>query len=719
MQRNPAPAVHLTEQLCRPQRVGVFGHRGVGKTTLLTVLYREAVAGRLPDLRLAAADVRTAEYLSDKLLQLEAGQPLPATLAETELRFHLYHGSTRIELLFKDYQGEHVALGREEPIRDFLRDCDALWICLDANALTTADECLRRQQEVEQLIEDYLAVEPGRTMVRPVALLLTKADLVEESAASTQWADAFAMTRHALRTHCPQSELFAVSCLNPRRAAEALVQPRNLGAPLIWLANALQTQDESRLQRLWSLTPQMTHVERSVACVVRRYPDASSTKQHQQRLRGAKQRQRRRRLLTIAASVAVLFSSVWGYDAFAYQRAARFGADHVDDPSAVLACWQSFQSWHPTRNWLRPGAASAEAERLRDLSRQARLQKGELRLAELRRRAADPDADPEAVWQQFQGFRADYPENDVAGELQQLRAAIKVRRDEQIAHRAQAAYDDLVTAEHSNGSDLLALITQADRFLNRYPGAAYEAEVRKRRDGYVNRLESGDIEIARSYSARQPLNFQTRREHYQRYLDKHSSGVFTNEAAAALRAIEADWDRHDFRSVRDHFVNKPGDIPELVARCRSYLAVHPQGQFTAAATELLRWSERVTTVGEYRVILRDGHFDKKVARFFSLGPDLSVEIEVAGVRYGPSNITVNQYDPQWQYEFPRRIRWKLGDPVRIIVTDHDYWRRAVVVIDSADDDPLAIRLLGCENWSGPNRVTFESDFALPHLPTIE
>src|SRR5437667_8394814 len=102
MMRTPSPATLLAQQLCRPQRIGVFGHRGVGKTTLLSMLYREAVAGRVPDLRLAAADARTAEYLADKLLQLEAGQSLPATLAETELRFHLYHGPTRLELLFKD-----------------------------------------------------------------------------------------------------------------------------------------------------------------------------------------------------------------------------------------------------------------------------------------------------------------------------------------------------------------------------------------------------------------------------------------------------------------------------------------------------------------------------------------------------------------------------------------------------------------------------------------
>ena len=113
MAHSQSPAVAVAERLCRPQRVGVFGHRGVGKTTLLTLLYREAVGGRLPDLRLAAADARTADYLSDKILPLENGQPIPGTLAETDLRFHLYHKGTRLDLLFKDYQGEHVELGRD------------------------------------------------------------------------------------------------------------------------------------------------------------------------------------------------------------------------------------------------------------------------------------------------------------------------------------------------------------------------------------------------------------------------------------------------------------------------------------------------------------------------------------------------------------------------------------------------------------------------------
>src|SRR6476469_7530615 len=102
LNRSMSPALRLAERLCRPQRIGLFGHRGVGKTTLLTMLYREAVGGRLPELRLAAGDAVTANYLADKVLQLESGSLLPATLAETPLRFQLYHRGTRLELIVKD-----------------------------------------------------------------------------------------------------------------------------------------------------------------------------------------------------------------------------------------------------------------------------------------------------------------------------------------------------------------------------------------------------------------------------------------------------------------------------------------------------------------------------------------------------------------------------------------------------------------------------------------
>jgi len=171
--------------------------------------------------------------------------------------------------------------------------------------------------------------------------------------------------------------------------------------------------------------------------------------------------------------------------------------------------------------------------------------------------------------------------------------------------------------------------------------------------------------------------------------------------------------------VRDHFQAHPGDVKELQALCRSYLAVHPHGRFRDAGHDLLRWTERVTQPGEYRVVLKGGSFDRKVAHFFSRGPSLSVEIEVNGVRYGPSNIVARSYQPEWNYEFPRRVRWKLGDNVRILVTDKYYWDRRVAEISSDGNDPLAMRLLSGEVNSGKNSLTFESDFAMPAMPKIE
>lgn len=701
------------ERLCRPQRVGVFGHRGVGKTTLLTVLYREAVGGRLPGLRLAAADARTADYLSDKVLQLASGQPLPATLAETDLRFHLYHEGARQELLFKDYQGEHVELGRTEPVREFLRDCDAVWLCLDAGALQGPADRLRREHEVQQLVEDYLAAGVPSPRHRPMAIVLTKSDRLGAAPLDLPAvvAEYLGMTRHALAQHCPDGASFAVSSLGRDG------QPENLHAPLIWLAGALQAQDEARLEQLWQEGADLALLERATACLAQRYPQAASTARFRQRLAERRRRRVRRRSLLGTGVAACLVVALGAYDVLGRQSAARFEADHADDPAAVLARWQQYQAWHPTRGLFQPAVARTEEARLRQLAEAARRQQRDVRLAELRRQAGDPDGDPEAVWEQFRAFRLEFPEADVDSDLMTLRNVLKERRDDQLARRARQAYDRLVSAEQGP-DDLKDLLARSDQFLREFADTAPASEVRRRRDAYLLRLEERDIETARRYSVAHPLNFQTRTEHYQRYLDRHPDGAFRKEAEEALKAIAADWDRNDFRAVRDHFVSRPGETAELVALCRAYLAAHPQGAFAGPAKELLAWTEQVTAPREYKVTLQNGHFDRKIARLFSRGPDLSVEIEVAGVRYGPSPIVANNYDPDWSYEFARPVKWKLGDRVVIRVTDHDWKDHVVVEIDSGND-PLGLRLLSGEAASGLNRLTFACDFSLPSLPKIE
>src|SRR5215217_2370593 len=179
----------LERRLTGPKRIGLFGHRNVGKTTLLAMFYRQASTGQVPGLRLAAADPASAEYLAAKIAQIESGEPPAGTLAETELRLRLYHGAARFDLIVKDYQGEHVTLGSDEPIQEFFADCDAVLLCLDPEGSANPADRRRRQQEVENLFERYLDRSDDGTTGRPVALMLTKFDRVlahAQAASSTE-----------------------------------------------------------------------------------------------------------------------------------------------------------------------------------------------------------------------------------------------------------------------------------------------------------------------------------------------------------------------------------------------------------------------------------------------------------------------------------------------------------------------------------------------------
>ncbi len=711
------PAV-LAERLCRPQRLGVFGRRGAGKSTLLTMLYREAVAGRLPDLRLAAADGRTAAYLADKIAQLEAGQALPATLAETDLRFHLYHLGRRVELLVKDYQGEHVAVGRDEPVRDFLRECDAVWLCLDDAA---GRDRLQAQQEVEQLVEDYLGALPPGEPHRPVALLLTKADRQGISAGpAEQAAGRFDMVRHALATHCPSHAVFAVSSLGetPAAARPFDLRPEGLAAPLAWLVDALRVQDEARLDTLFSKAPtDLPLLDRCVSCYARRYPDGPALSAHRQRLAGLRARRTRRRALASGTAALGVLLGLSAYDALGAHQARQFAAEHADDPAAVRANWARYAAWHPTRHFLRPASARAEGEEFRALDDRVADKRYTEQMTELTSRAADPDTDPEALWQLYRSLREEFPDRAPDASLERLRESARQRRDAARERVARGALAELDLAERQ--ADLNALVARADRFLREHGDTPPADDVRKRRATYLRRLDEHDIEAARDYSAREPFNFHTRRERYREYLDRHPTGAFAAEASAALRAVGEEWDRHDYRAVRDHYRDHAGDLGQLEALGRAYLAAHEQGRFREAVAGLLRWAGGVREPQDYRVVLRSGRFDHKIAWYFSRGPDLSVEIEVNGARYGPSNIVKNRYDPEWAYEFPRPVRWKLGDPVRIRVYDHDYYKRLALEIDSEPNDPVALWMLSGEVVVGSNSLTFESDFRLPELPPAD
>jgi GTPase SAR1 family protein/outer membrane protein assembly factor BamD (BamD/ComL family) len=761
----------LERQLTGPKRIALFGHRNVGKTTLLAMFYRQASTGQVPGVRLAAADATTAEYLAEKIAQIESGESLAGTLAETELALRLYHGPTRFDLIVKDYQGEHVALGSDEPIHEFFADCDAVLLCLDPEGSANPAERRRRQQEVEQLLERYLEDSEDGTTDRPVALLITKYDQVLDrepgsSAAVAEQVERFAealygMTRHALAAHVTRSALFAVSAYGQgskdgRPPAE--LHPLGLEGPLGWLADQLEARDQEQLQWLCELAPDdLPRLARCLAALERRYPRAGFVLEFRRQLDALRVRRRRRNWLRAAGAAAAVVIGLATYDFWGYRAAMAFERDHP--APAVARRWADLLTWHPSLGWFWPSQArqaqrqldrwKVEAARLQvahgtddpklhDTLKHLKDEAPELAPAIAQVEAAEAQRRHDVTWKELQAEAAlasDEPEKPLAAVRSFLREfpetphkaeavrLVKLLRDQVAARQAKRErllVEDLARAEALPNADLRDLIDQARRFLADHPDSALRPEVERRLAEYTRKLDDRDIERARQYSRQYPTHFATRIEKYQDYLKAHAGGGrYISEATEAKDRILREWDNYTYRQAYDHFIAHPDDVAEVARRLNAYLAAHPDGQFASDARNYLKWWDKVSSPGEYHVTLRRGEVAPSVGKYLAGGgPDLGVVLEVAGVTYGPSPVVRNTHRPIWDYTFPRPIQWKLGDPITIRIIDYDWSDTIVFTLHSRKGDPLAIRLLSgtiAPSKGGATKLVFASDFQMPKL----
>src|SRR5262249_40532330 len=181
-----------------------------------------------------------------------------------------------------------------------------------------------------------------------------------------------------------------------------------------WLVGALEAQDQARVEWLWHNPGRQWRIlEKAVGCFRRRYPDSAAAKRFRHRLADERIGRRRRRVLLGAGIADGLLATLWGYDLYGYQRVSTFGAAPEDEQAIVAENWRSYQTWHPTRHVFWGDTERYEEDRLRDLDALARDRERDRRLAELRQRAADADADPEEVWRQFHAFHAAFPEAEL------------------------------------------------------------------------------------------------------------------------------------------------------------------------------------------------------------------------------------------------------------------------------------------------------------------
>ena len=364
------------------------------------MFYRQAASGQVPGVRLAAADAQCAEYLAEKIAQVESGQPMSGTLAETELNLRLYHGPARFELIVKDYQGEHVTLGSTEPIHEFFADCDAVFFCLDPEGSTDSVERRRRQQEIESLLERYIDRSEVLSTDRPVALLLTKFDRVlsglgndrDESNDEPIAADQdpgleqrqslsgpfverlvdqrYGMTRHALRQHTPDSAIFAVSSFglgSTGNRPPSSLRPMGLEGPLGWLAEQLEARDRHRWNGCGSWHPETIPgssaawrpTNTGIPARTGLTSSGRGSRRWDESVSGGVPS-----MLLMAA--ALLLAALAGYDFWGFHRALIFESDPENTATLVARHWSGLPDEHPLLPLFWPS-----------LARQARLKRNE------------------------------------------------------------------------------------------------------------------------------------------------------------------------------------------------------------------------------------------------------------------------------------------------------------------------------------------------------
>ncbi|MGO9599580.1 MAG: TRAFAC clade GTPase domain-containing protein [Isosphaeraceae bacterium] len=593
----------LEGRLTGPKRIALFGHRNVGKTTLLAMFYRQAASGQVPGVRLAAADAPSAEYLAAKIAQIESGEPMAGTLAETELALRLYHGPARFELLVRDYQGEHVTLGSDEPIHEFFAGCDAVFLCLDPEGSTDPVQRRRRQQEVENLLERYIERSDDLSTDRPVALLLTKFDrvLAGELAAAAgpdEVASAnveprpslsgafiehlvdrqYGMTRHALRQHAPDGAIFAVSSYGPGSTGNrppAILQPLGLEGPLGWLAEQLEARDRAQMEWLWELAPEdLPRLRRCVAAYERRYPRSNGSYEFRTRLKRLERNRKWGRAAKLVGAAAVTAAVLAGYDFWGFHRAELYERDPENPAPLVARNWSELLASHPLLPLFWPS-----------LARTARVKTHEwtVKTADAELASGNQVSDLSA---KLAGIREEAP---------QLAPAIRKieKASEQVRH------DERWKVVHAEARSLAALdepekpLGQIDAFLHEFPDTPRRGEAlalaRTLKNELIARQSAAQRRIVDDLIRSESLpgaSLPDLMEKARQYLADHPDSPYRLEVQARLDDYARKLDERDIQRAREYSSLNPTNFSGRIQRYQDYLKEHQAGgRFLSEAIE--------------------------------------------------------------------------------------------------------------------------------------
>ncbi|MEZ6188524.1 MAG: hypothetical protein R3F62_26425 [Planctomycetota bacterium] len=259
-------------------RISSLGYGRSGKTTYLGMLYFLLTQGRFPGYRFAWSDsLRELETIRAQLFRApQQGGPAFPPRTDVDKTVFLHLGLRRwadqryCDVYFPEFSGEDVARvwseGSYPPNLQFLREFNGYMVFVDCSATSALDT-----GRYLSLISGLLELKGGLRLEAPVAVLLSKWDLVEGQGLSPEefFRRRFGGLYEAWRGQCKALEVFGVSSVGsvreltghdglplkkdgevlrvPAPEREALPEneacfhyrPRNVSRPLLWLLDQL------------------------------------------------------------------------------------------------------------------------------------------------------------------------------------------------------------------------------------------------------------------------------------------------------------------------------------------------------------------------------------------------------------------------------------------------------------------------------------------------
>lgn len=170
-------------------RIGIYGHKGVGKTVFFTIVY--AFSKKQDDFELMALG-ETQEILEEKFnlmrgkgMDLKTGQSIesrrfpPLSTGEQRLDFEVRVGkNTIVPVTTMDYSGELIYIDTRGELKqsliDFFKNCECVLFFIDPDGLQNEAERSNRIAAFTDLIAQLSGRDKRLKM--PVGLVITKAD---------------------------------------------------------------------------------------------------------------------------------------------------------------------------------------------------------------------------------------------------------------------------------------------------------------------------------------------------------------------------------------------------------------------------------------------------------------------------------------------------------------------------------------------------------------